>query len=81
MPNPLNLHHMFKVNGFAMLSTPLNNESFCLEVEKGLIQDNEKPKENLIGPNVQGVSSQFMETSSTPQLQLKPVLPRNPPVF
>ncbi|KAG0149883.1 hypothetical protein CROQUDRAFT_653188 [Cronartium quercuum f. sp. fusiforme G11] len=37
MPNPLNSSHMFKVNGLAMLSTPPNNEEFCLEFEKGLI--------------------------------------------
>ncbi|KAG0144551.1 hypothetical protein CROQUDRAFT_94928 [Cronartium quercuum f. sp. fusiforme G11] len=66
MPNPLNSHHMFKVNGFSMLSTPPNNEDFSSEVEKGLIKDNENPKEDLIGLNVQGVSSQFMETLSTP---------------
>ncbi|KAG0139570.1 hypothetical protein CROQUDRAFT_101352 [Cronartium quercuum f. sp. fusiforme G11] len=71
MPNPLNLHCMFKVNGFAMLSTPPNNESFHSEVEKGLIQDNEKPKENLIRPNVQGLiqmsDNPFASSSKTPQ--------------
>ncbi|KAG0146173.1 hypothetical protein CROQUDRAFT_93078 [Cronartium quercuum f. sp. fusiforme G11] len=60
MPDPHNSNQMYKlshqalviwakacVNGLAMLSTPPKNEEFCLEVEKGLIQDKDKPKENL----------------------------------
>ncbi|KAG0139920.1 hypothetical protein CROQUDRAFT_100848 [Cronartium quercuum f. sp. fusiforme G11] len=60
MPNPHNSNQMFKlshqalviwakacVNGLAMLSTPPNNEEFHLEVEKSLIQDKDKPKEDL----------------------------------
>ncbi|KAG0139892.1 hypothetical protein CROQUDRAFT_100905 [Cronartium quercuum f. sp. fusiforme G11] len=54
-----------------MLSTPPNDEEFCLEVEKGLIQDKDKPKEDVIGLNFHGPSSRFMVNSITPQPQLK----------
>ncbi|KAG0152293.1 hypothetical protein CROQUDRAFT_85356 [Cronartium quercuum f. sp. fusiforme G11] len=93
MPDPLNSNCMFVashqvlviwaeacVNGLAMLSTPPNNEIFCLEVETGLTLDKETPTEDLIGPNVQGASGQFMANLII-QPQLKPVSPRNPPVF
>ncbi|KAG0141572.1 hypothetical protein CROQUDRAFT_98637 [Cronartium quercuum f. sp. fusiforme G11] len=64
-----------------MLSTPPNNEEFHLEVEKGLIQDKKKPKEDVIGLNFHGPSSQFMANSITPQPQLKLSSGWNPPVF
>ncbi|KAG0150585.1 hypothetical protein CROQUDRAFT_87767 [Cronartium quercuum f. sp. fusiforme G11] len=94
MPNPHNSNWMFKlshralviwaeacVNGLAMLSAPPNNEEFCLEVEKGLIQDKDKPKEDVIGLNFHSPSSQFMVNPITPQPQLKLSSGGNPPVF
>ncbi|KAG0149262.1 hypothetical protein CROQUDRAFT_89340 [Cronartium quercuum f. sp. fusiforme G11] len=80
MPDPHNLNCMFKVSRLAMLSTPLNNEEFCLEVEKGFIQDKQNSTEDLIRLNIQGASDQFMVNLCT-QPQLKPSSPRNPPVF
>ncbi|KAG0140872.1 hypothetical protein CROQUDRAFT_99484 [Cronartium quercuum f. sp. fusiforme G11] len=46
-----------RVNKLAMSSTPPNNEEFRLEVEKGLIPDKDKPKEDVIGLNFHGPNS------------------------